>query len=220
MATYPLIRGVIESSGQAVWLLGPSDRRTRLLRLLQLEKTEMDHDGRYYKVATASHDEDTRQQRSHISKVMRSAANERTARWKRLCGAAAVLGIDQSEFEHGVNGGWDTLISQAIAQEYERDKGEAPGNDSHWQGRYSASVWFFISGMSHPSASRAWAGSLQQRGEVGDDGLMSVTWSANPTIIRDALSLALRLHMRAVRLWAEASGHPFGANNGFWAKPV
>jgi hypothetical protein len=218
MATYPLIRGVIESSGQTVWLLGPDERRERLLRLLQLEKTEMDHDGRYIKIATAPHDGDTHEQRSHIAKVLASAEQERSVRWKRLLDAAAILGIDQSEFEHGVRGGWDTVISQAIAQEYDRDKEQGPGNDSHWQGRYSASVWFFISGLSHPSMSRTWAGSLHELGDVGEDGLASVKWSANPAIVRDALSLALRLHMRALRLWAEASGSPFGGNRSFWTK--
>ncbi len=219
MATYPLIRGVIESSGQTVWLLGPTERRERLRRLLQLEKSEMDHDARYYKVATAPHDDDTPKQRSDIAKILASAAGEKGVRWKRLLDAAAVLGIDQSEFEHPVPGGWDAVIGQAIAQEYERDKGQDPGNDSHWQGRYSASVWFFISGMSHPSMSRAWAGSVHEQGEIGEDGLMSVTSSANPVIVRDALSLALRLHMRALRLWADASGGQFGGNRGFWTKP-
>ena len=220
MATYPLIRGVIESSAQTVWLLGPGERRERLRRLLQLEKAEMDHDGRYIKVGTVPHDEDTHKQRSDINKVRASAEKARRVRWKRLCDAAAVLGIDQSEFEHGLVGGYDAMISQAIAQEYERDKGQDPGNDSPWQGRYSASVWFFISGMSHPSMSRAWAGSLQEHGEIEEDGLASVKWSANPVIIRDALSLALRLHMRALRLWAEASGGQFGANRSYWAKPA
>ncbi|MGO4443082.1 hypothetical protein AB4Z42_06960 [Mycobacterium sp. 2YAF39] len=205
VATYPLIRGVIESSAQTVWLLGPIERRERLRRLLQLEKMEMDHDGRYFKVATAPHEADSHEQRSHVAKVLAGAAQDRAQRWKRLCDAAHALDIDQSEFEHPVPGGWDTVISEAIAQEYDRDRGQAPGNDSHWQGRYSASVWFFISGMSHPSMSRAWAGSKVEHGEIGEDGLMSIKWSANPVIIRDALSLGLRLHMRAVRLWAEAS---------------
>jgi hypothetical protein len=216
-ATYPLIRGVIESSAQTVWLLGPSERRERLRRLLQLEKAGMDHDGRYFKVATAPHYGDTPKQRSDIAKILGNAARERGVRWKRLRDAGAVLGIDQSEFEHGVPGGWDSVISQAIAQGYQRDKGQDPGNDSHWHGRYSASIWFFIGGMSHPSMSRAWAGSLYEHGEVEEDGLMAVEWWANPVIICDALSLALRLHMRALRLWADASGGKFVASRSYWA---
>jgi hypothetical protein len=56
--------------------------------------------------------------------------------------------------------------------------------------------------------SRGWAGSLHEPGEIGDDGYMAVKTSANPTIIRDALQLALRLHMRALRLWTNASAAP------------
>ena len=118
-----------------------------------------------------------------------------------------VLEIDQSEFERGVPGSYEAIISQAIAENYERDlEGQAAGTDSHWRGRFSASVWVFISGMSHPSMSRGWAGSLHESDEVGADGYMRVKTSANPVIIRDSLMLALRLHMRALRLWAEASG--------------
>lgn len=219
LATYPLIRGVIESSGQTVWLLGPNEQRERLRRLLQLEKMELDHDSRYFRVATSQHDDDTAERRSDIAEVLRAAAQGRKGRWRRLCDAAAALNISQSEFEQPVTGGWGTVISQAIAQEYERDRAADPGNDSHWQGRYGASIWFFISGMSHPSMSRAWAGSLHEYGEVGDDGLMSVKSSANPALVRDALSLALRLHLRAVRLWTEASGGQFRANASYWSKP-
>jgi hypothetical protein len=212
-AAYSLIRGVIESSGQTVWVLAPAERRERFRRLLQLEKAEMDYDRRYIKTATVLHDDDTHERRSQINEMWRKAEEAREARWKRLCDAAAVLGIDKSEFERGVQGGYEAVISQAIAESHERDlDGQAAGTDSHWAGRYGASVWVFISGLSHPSVSRGWAGSLQEPGEIGPDGYMRVKTSANPVIIRDSLALGLRLHMRALRLWADASGAPWKAD--------
>jgi hypothetical protein len=214
-AAYPLIRGVIESSGQTVWVLGPAERRDRFLRPLQLEKSEVDYDNRYIRAATVLHDDDTHKTRSQINGIWRKAEQARRARWKRLRDAAAALGIDQSEFERGVDGGYESIISQAMAENHERDReGQATGTDSHWLGRFSASVWAFISGMSHPSMSRAWAGSLREPGENGVDGYMRVKTSANPVIIRDALLLALRLHMRALRLWKEASDPPPGGDGG------
>jgi hypothetical protein len=114
-AAYPLLRGVIESSGQTVWLLAPSERRDRFIRLLQLEKSEMDHDRRYIKVATDLHDDDTHEQRSRINKVWREAEQARKVRWKRLCDGAAILGIDKSEFERGLDGGYESIISEAMA---------------------------------------------------------------------------------------------------------
>lgn len=209
-ATYPLIRGVIESSGQTVWLLAPRERRDRFLRLLKLEKSEMDYDRRYMKVATVLHEDDTHERRSRMNEALREAEQARRARWKRLCDGAALLDIDKSEFERGLDGGYEAIVSEAMAVMHDRDLGgQAAGSESHHVGRFSASVWVFISGMSHPSMSRGWAGSLHEPGEIGADGYMRVTSSANPAIVRDALALALRLHMRALRLWAEASGAPW-----------
>ena len=44
----------------------------------------MDHDARYYKVATAPHDDDARRQGSDIAKILASAAGEKGVRWKFL----------------------------------------------------------------------------------------------------------------------------------------
>ncbi|MBY0388964.1 MAG: hypothetical protein K2X56_12870 [Mycobacterium pseudokansasii] len=205
-AAYPLIRGVIESGGQTVWVLSPGDQHERFRRLLQIEKSEMDHDRGYIRTATVLHDDDTHEIRSRINEIREKDEYARRARWKRLLDAAAVLGIAQSEFEHGLSGGYTAMIGQVMAEEHERDRnGQVQGTDSHWLGRYSAGVWYFISGMSHPSMSRGWAGSLHEPGEIGPDGYHRVKTSANPVIIRDALLLALRLHMRAIRLWTQAS---------------
>jgi hypothetical protein len=147
----------------------------------------MDHDRRYIKVATALHDDDTHERRSRINKVWREAEQARKARWKRLCDGAAVLGIEKSESEHGLDGGYESIISEAMAVMHELDKGsQAAGTESHWVGRFSASVWVFISGMSHPSMSRGWAGSLHESGEIGADGFMRVT-SAGRTLRSSAM---------------------------------
>jgi hypothetical protein len=218
-AAYPLIRGVIESGGQTVWVLAPPDQRARFVRLLQLEKAELDYDRKYIKTATALHD-DTHEKRSEIAKVVAKADQARQLRLKRLLDAAAVLGIDRAEFEGGLPGGYDAVISQAMAASHERDRdGQVVGTESHWVGRYSASVWIFISGLSHPSMSRGWAGSLHEAGEVGADGYTAVKTSANPMIIRDALALALRLLMRALRLWSDASGAEWSAYPTTSGKP-
>jgi hypothetical protein len=114
-----------------------------------------------------------------------------------------------------VPGSYEAMITQAMAEMHDLDHGDhAAGTESQWVGRFSASVWAFISGMSHPSMSRGWAGSLHEPGEIGPMATCKSRPRANPTIIRDALSLALRLHMRALRLWKEASDPPAGGNGG------
>jgi hypothetical protein len=71
-------------------------------------------------------------------------------------------------------------------------------------------MWVFVSGMSHPSMSRAWAGSIHAPGEVKPDGLMPVGFWPDPRVVRDGLSLAVTLHVRAVTLWKKASAPPTG----------
>ncbi|SIK94712.1 Uncharacterised protein [Mycobacteroides abscessus subsp. abscessus] len=208
-AAYPLARGVIESSGQTVWVLSPAKQRDRFVRLLQLEKAEADQDRKYIKTATALHDNDTHEKRSEIAKVQANANDARHLRLKRLDEAASALGIDRKEFEGGLPGGYDAVIGQALADSHEYDSDDQTiGTESYWTGRFGASVWTFISGLSHPSMSRGWAGSIHELGKIGADGYREVKTSANPMIIRDALAVALRLHMRALRLWAQACSAP------------
>jgi hypothetical protein len=62
-----LIRGVIEASGQIVWVLGPEDQRERFLRLLQLQKSELDYDGKYIDTRTELHEDDPAEVESKIN---------------------------------------------------------------------------------------------------------------------------------------------------------
>jgi hypothetical protein len=127
------------------------------------------------------------------------AEGKRRKRWRRLLDAAAVLGINQSEFEHGVRGGYESIVREA-ADEQDLDR------DFH--GRQCASIWMFVSGLSHPSMSRAWAGSINEPDEVGPDGLKPVRSEADPVVVRDALRVAVGLHLRAIRLWKRTPALP------------
>jgi hypothetical protein len=198
-AAYPLIRGVIEASGQIVWVLGPEDRRVRFLRLLQLQKDELDYDGKYIDTRTELHDDDPAEVRSVISAFRENIAYAKRARWGQLLGAATALGIDQGEFERGLGpvGGYSSLIREAVAEQ---------GLDRAWQGREGAGIWVFISGLSHPSYSRQFAGSINRPVEVNGEFRW---WSeANPNVIRDSMNLALNLHHSAAVLWKKAGSAP------------
>jgi hypothetical protein len=203
-SAYPLIRGVIESSGQAAWVLGPSDRRERFLRLLQLEKSELNYDDRYVRSSTGPlHEDDTHEMRSQVNDVRRNPERARRARWKRILEAAAILGIEKADFERGVDGGYQSMIYQVYNEAHLAD-GKESAADCHWLGIYAASVWLFISGLSHPSKSRAWVGSRVEP----DGGYVAVETAANPGITRNALLVALRVQMRAMVLWKKACIRP------------
>jgi hypothetical protein len=195
-AAYPLIRGVIEASGQIVWVLGPEDRRERFLRLLQLQKAELDYDGKYIDARTELHDHDPAEVKSKINAFRENIAHAKKWRWGRFLSAAAALGIDQAEFERGLGpiGGYSSLIREAVAEQ---------GLDRAWHGREGAGIWVFISGLSHPSYSRAFAGSINRPVEVNGEFRW---WSeANPDVVRDSMALALSLHHSAAMLWKKAA---------------
>ena len=198
-ALYPLIRAVMESSGQVVWVLGAEDRDERFRRMLRLQKFELDSDRRYVDALTRPRDDDTREFRSFAAAEQSQFADKRQKRWRRLLDAGAAVGLDQAEFEHGLSIGYEGMIRE-VADEQKLDR------DFH--GRQCASIWTFISGLGHPSVSRAWAGSINEPGEVGPDGTMFVRSEANPAIVRDALGLATFLHVRAILLWKAACAAP------------
>jgi hypothetical protein len=195
---YPLIRGVIESSGQTVWVLGPDDQRQRFVRLLQLQRDELKNDVRWIKVRTRIQDSDSAELRRQLDAIRTEADRKRQQRWQGLLDAAAPLGIEQAEFEGGLPGGYESVIREAVGEQ----------RLDFQNGRWSAAQWVFVSGMSHPSMSRAWAGSINTPGEVGPDGLIPILKEPNPALVRDAFGLALSLHVRALVLWKQACTAP------------
>ena len=130
---------------------------------------------------TRVQDSDEAEVRSQLDAIRTAADRKRQQRWQGLLDAAASLGIEQSEFEGGLPGGYESVIREAVGEQ---------GLDFQ-NGRWSAAQWVFVSGMSHPSMSRAWSGSIQNPGEVGPDGLIPVLSEPNPTVVRDAFGLAL-----------------------------
>jgi hypothetical protein len=114
-ALYPLIRGVIESSCQTVWVLGPDDRRERFRRLLQLQKDELDYDGKYINARTQPLDGDSREIRSVTDKVRRDTELKRRTRLQWLRDAAAAVDITEDEYMGGLQGGYVTMIRDACA---------------------------------------------------------------------------------------------------------
>jgi hypothetical protein len=187
---YPLLRGVMEASGQAAWVLGPAKQRVRVLRLLQVLKNELDYDGKTVDVQNRPLDDDPADMRSFVQRQRRDAAPRRHMRWQWSLETAASLGINQSEFEHGVPGGYEALL---------REVGAEHGIDGKWRGRSCAGGWMFVSGLAHPSFSRSFGSAIIEAEEI--DGEF-VYWSRpDPKFIFRTLKAAINLHMAALKLW-------------------
>lgn len=196
-SVYPLLRGIIEANGQTAWVLGPDDRRMRVLRLLQILRDELLYDGKTVDVQNRLLEDDPPEMRSLTQANIRDAAPRRAARWEWLRETAANLGIEEAEFVGGVPGGYEALLRQVGAEQ---------GIDGEWRGRSCAGTWMFVSGLTHPSFSRAFGSSILESEEI--DGEF-VYWSrADPKFIFRTLKAAINLHMTALRLWTESCAAP------------
>jgi hypothetical protein len=195
---YPLLRGVIEASGQTAWVLGPADdQRRRILRLLQILRNELLYDGKTVDVQNRLLEDDPPEMRSLVQANLRDAAPRRAMRWKWLRETAANLGIDQTEFEHGIPGGYEALL---------REVGAEQSIDGKWRGRSLAGGWMFVSGQTHPSFSRSVGSAINEPEEI--DGEF-IYWSrTDPKYIFRTLKAAIQLHMTALKLWEEACVAP------------
>jgi hypothetical protein len=116
-ALYPLIRAVMESSGQAVWVLGPTERRKRFLRLLQVQMDELKHDRKYIEAHTCPRDDDPPAVQAFIDRMRQREGPKLDARRDGLLAAAADLGISQAEIKKGIPGGYAALIREAIDEQ-------------------------------------------------------------------------------------------------------
>jgi hypothetical protein len=194
---YPLIRGVMESSGQTAWVLGPEQQRDRVLRLLQILKAELDYDGKTVDVQTRPFDDDPPNMRAQVQAFRRDAAPRRRMRWQWILETAANLGIDQAEFEHGVPGGYEALLRQAGAEQ---------GIDGPWRGRSCAGGWMFVSGLTHPSFHRSFGSSINESEEI--DGEFVFWTRPDPKFVFRTLKAAINLHIAAMNLFHQACAAP------------
>ena len=184
-ALYPLIRGVIESSGQTAWVLGPAaDQSARFRRLLQLQMDELRHDRKYIKAHTHPRDDDPPEIRSFTNKMRRTEVGKLDIRRKGLLDAAAHLNIAQAEIEDGVSGGYAALIRETVDEQ---------AVDTHWHGRQGAGPWMFISGLSHPSMSRAWC-RRQSTNPAKSDQMTSCPSGLKRTLSSSTTDFASRSH--------------------------
>ncbi|MET8428324.1 hypothetical protein [Nocardia sp. NPDC004860] len=191
VASYPIMRAAMEASSQALWVVGAEEQRTRFLRILQLEKSEMDYNWRYVAALTEEVPTDGPGGRSRNERIRREAAPKKKRRWKRMQDLADAFGIEQTEFENGCPG-YGEIIRESV-------------NEQGLDGRFCYAIWMYVSGICHSSASRVFAGSRNIRSEDAESELTSVYTEVDPKLVRDALQIALRLQISALALTKEFS---------------
>ncbi|WP_210481099.1 hypothetical protein [Naasia sp. SYSU D00948] len=145
---YPLIRQSLEASSQAIWLMAPEDRRERVLRNLTARASELLHDKALIETYTDISRARNKAERSRMASGQRAFSKQRRIKDKYTRAIAGPLGIDRDEYTKRLHYG---------------DIVEEAGTHIGLQGHLSRGLWQLVSGLTHPSASRALAtGSIEE----------------------------------------------------------
>lgn len=181
---YPVLRSAIEASALAKWIAVPDDQAERLRRSLSARIADLNEDKDLHEEAMKAAalyggieasvlkrgDEAFKDGDVKARRVIREICLERDIPWSRV--------------NQGLPG--YARIIRVVG-----DAGEVPGN-------YAASVWRIISGLSHPSASRATRYSaLEVLGE-SKDGVLNARLSASLQWTQAATMVAISLTLDAL----------------------
>lgn len=177
-AMYPLLRGAIESSAQAIWLLEGESRKDRLTRLVRARSTEIAYEQELASTVAASIPSGPERQK--IEK--RSKQNRRRRR-------SYVNDVIESNKLNRVDcdvpmPGYGSLV-------------ESVGPRLGVDGNLIRSVWQFVSGLTHPSASRAISAATLIETAPARGNIRTTRMEANIGQITVVLSLALRCYQTA-----------------------
>lgn len=195
---YPLLRTVIEGSALATWLVAPADRDERVKRTLDTRLSDVLHDDKAVIVAATIEPSDGARDRSDKSKTLRENARHVRLQKRRLREHAAEVGV---VLDPSGRPGFGPML-QAVAPVIGMSVGEVRG------------VWHFVSGLTHPSLSRAISmAEVELRGPRGDDGTTLATMSANLSTVNMAIDAALLGYKTAL----EVVGHRGGRRDLAWA---
>lgn len=172
---YPLLRTVIEGSALATWLVSPDERQLRVARTLEARLSDLSHDDKAVVVASSLELTDDAAARSAKQKMRRENARRVRSEKRRLLDHADRLGVEINE--RGMPGFGPIL--EAIAPVIGMEVGEVRG------------AWHFVSGLTHPSLSRAISmAKIEVKADNGG-GIITATMSADLAMVGLALDAAL-----------------------------
>lgn len=184
MSVFTLARSVIECAATAVWVLQPSDRRSRALRRLQFAHSELTHETELVKTMAVSFD------KSEEQAAIRTDKKSRDGRNADLRAIADAIGIAYNEYENQFPG-WLAII-EAAGTEFQ-DENVLP------------SIWRMCSGMSHPSLSRGL--NLLKFNQMSESGnILRGTLSVNTANVVGVLAITHLSVRKALARWRAAKG--------------
>ncbi|MHA6668978.1 hypothetical protein ACX3O0_08920 [Homoserinimonas sp. A447] len=174
-AQYPLLRAVIEASTQVLWLLGPDDRRLRVIRNLRARHAESRHDEVLYGAipGVPARLDELGKKRADAERAARAAIADR-------------LDIALKEYEK----------VQLSYSEIVRDGARHTGDDIG----HTVTVWRLISGLAHPYTSRFNSHSIHHPLQEMEDGSVLSARLPSASTTLHALAAAQAMFADALEL--------------------
>lgn len=197
-AHYPLLRSLIEASAQTVWILQPDHHLERVQRSLRARLTEQKWDDDLH------------------NEVMKSAELYGATLDDELSAGAAKFQERDAQLKTKVR-----ALSDAAGLDWGTTSSRLPftatilrkvGGIENVPGELAASIWRLISGLTHPSASRATHYSHLEITRESPQGVLSAKLTASMDWTLNALVVALGLFATAVSLYRIRRTKPHNAH--------
>ncbi|HEX7835335.1 MAG TPA: hypothetical protein VF479_07685 [Pseudolysinimonas sp.] len=190
---YPAIRSAMESGAEAPWLLGPEESQLRVVRTLQARWDDIVDDDQAILAMTDSDAGDQKADVVRKQKMRRENSKNVRAKKRRLRTVAANAKVPESVMFEGLPGFGEMLRETAKFTRVESN--------------HQAGMWRLVSGLSHPSASRALMLSVVD--EVDEErGIVNAELTASISMTSSAIDAALLLHFHALDLAATRGNRP------------
>lgn len=184
---YAVARSGIEASALALWLLGPDDPKVRIARHLRNIMREVEEETSFGRRAVeASRHYPEIGTNAAIDKERKRMKAWRKKRLEEVQRIASAAGIEVPP------GDWQVGFAEIV-----RDATEG----TNLPGIFGEIVWRELSGLTHPSLSRA---VRAHRSEiVSDDAAMyNAMWSSSTNLVRIAVEASMSQFIQAVDLFA------------------
>lgn len=175
-AHYPILRSALEASSQALWILRPAEQKDRVVRLLQARWGEASQDFAMKKAAVRYlRSADTAARHDSALTVADKTLKKHQ---KQIVTIADRFGISSDAYERGIKGGFDEVIRVAT---------ESP----EMSGYGASALWRIISGLSHPSTSRAVNFSTLEEVSESENGVVRNMLTTNVGLVHISLLAAM-----------------------------
>jgi hypothetical protein len=143
---------------------------------------------------TGPSNSDTKDDVRRKSKMRKANSDQVRQKKRALRALAATAGVSDEEMFKGLPG-YGVIVEEAAA---------VSGVPSNFQ----YGMWRLVSGLTHPSASRAITMSVIEEMPGSSDRIIKAELTASPSLTNTAIDACLLLHWKGLDLLAERGGKP------------